>query len=135
MSRFLLLLCAGAALTFEGCQTVAGDVARKDTELASYLQDRWVAFDAPAATETPPELFCRNGEWRARGASQSAVGYYVLKGSTVCVTSGQGLSCRAFSRTPDGRYVAAAIAHPQAVANVQPLAEASSFAISYACNS
>jgi len=132
MPRFLLLLCAASALTFEGCQTVAGDVARKDTELASYLQDRWVVVGAETAA---PELFCRNGEWRSRDAGQSAAGRYVLKGSTVCVTSGGGQACRTFSQTPDGRYVAASPAHPQFVTNVQPLTDASAFAVSYACNS
>ena len=132
MPRFLLLLCAGAALTFEGCQTLAGDVARQDTELASYLQDRWVVVGAEAAT---PELFCRNGEWRSRSDSQSAAGHYVLKGSTVCVTSGDGRSCRTFSKTPEGRYFAVPEAHAQRAADVRPLAEASAVAISYACNS
>ena len=132
MPRFLLLLCAGAALTFEGCQTLAGDVARQDTELASYLQDRWVVVGAEAAT---PELFCRNGEWRSRSDSHSAAGHYVLKGSTICVTSGGGQACRTFSKTPQGRYVAASPAHPQRAADVQPRNEASAFAISYACNS
>ena len=134
MPRFLLLLCAASALTFEGCQTVAGDVERKDTELASYLQDRWVAF-GPANTQTAPELFCRNGEWRSRGDAQAAVGRYVLKASTVCVTSGRGQVCRRFSKTAGGGYVAAPAAHPQLVTAVAPLAEASSFAVGYACNS
>ncbi|WP_372783677.1 hypothetical protein [Phenylobacterium sp.] len=139
MPKFLqLLLCAAAFLGFQGCQTLAGDTARSDAELKSYVQGRWLAFaGAPGGTAAEPamELFCLDGGWKLNAGQGWAVGTYTVKASQICVTEDGGkTSCRHFTRSgPEGYVASAGPGAGDAVAVRPEAASANSFATNYSC--